>query len=206
MSTMFSGSHPYYSTDPYQPTVTQGGEDATVTFYWGDNNPGTGDNNAGSWDNNAQISGTHGVGVVSKALTGLTKGTTYYYTTKVNNSGGNVWGTVKSFVPANTALGKNTVPDLALWLDATDVDGDGASDSLTDGSSVSAWTDKSNASQTVNQGSTGFRPVYKTSIFGTKSGIRFDGSDDFLVSTPVAYFSRRLSCFRGQPTGQQRNW
>ena len=182
MSTMFSGSHPYYSTDPYQPTITQGGEDATVTFYWGDNNAST---NAGSWDNNAQISGTHGVGVVSKALTGLTKGTTYYYTTKVNNSGGNVWGTVKSFVPANTALGKNTVPDLALWLDATDVDGDGASDSLTDGSSVSAWTDKSNASQTVNQGSTGFRPVYKTSVFGTKSGIRFDGSDDFLVSTPV---------------------
>ena len=126
MSTMFSGSHPYYSTDPYQPTVTQGGEDATVTFYWGDNNAST---NAGSWDNNAQIAGTHGVGVVSKALTGLTKGTTYYYTTKVNNSGGNVWGTVKSFVPANTALGKNTVPDLALWLDATDVDGDGASDS-----------------------------------------------------------------------------
>ena len=64
MSTMFSGSHPYYSTDPYQPTVTQGGEDATVTFYWGDNNAST---NAGSWDNNAQISGTHGVGVVSKA-------------------------------------------------------------------------------------------------------------------------------------------
>ena len=32
------------------------------------------------------------MGVVSKSLTGLTKGTTYYYTTKVNNSGGNALG------------------------------------------------------------------------------------------------------------------
>ncbi|MFL2928625.1 MAG: hypothetical protein ACJZ72_08590 [Opitutales bacterium] len=41
MSTMFTASHPYFSTDPYQPTITQGGENATVTFYWGDNNGST---------------------------------------------------------------------------------------------------------------------------------------------------------------------
>ena len=41
MSTMFTAAHPYYSSDPYQPTVTQGGEDAAVTFYWGDNNGST---------------------------------------------------------------------------------------------------------------------------------------------------------------------
>ena len=88
---MFTASHPYYSTDPYQPTITQGGENATVTFYWGDNNGST---IPANWDNNQQISGTHGVGVVSKALTGLTKGTTYYYTSKVSNPR-NVWGDVK---------------------------------------------------------------------------------------------------------------
>jgi hypothetical protein len=47
MSTMFTAAHPYYSSDPYQPTVTQGGEDAAVTFYWGDNNGST---TAGNWD------------------------------------------------------------------------------------------------------------------------------------------------------------
>ena len=36
MNTMFTAAHPYYSSDPYITTVTQGGEDASVTFYWGD--------------------------------------------------------------------------------------------------------------------------------------------------------------------------
>ena len=36
MNTMFTAAHPYYTSDPYEPTVTQGGEDAAVTFYWGD--------------------------------------------------------------------------------------------------------------------------------------------------------------------------
>ena len=86
MSTMFTASHPYFSTDPYQPTITQGGEDATVTFYWGETN---GSNVASNWTNSQQVSGTHGVGVVSHRLLDF-KGTTYYYTSKVSNSGGDV--------------------------------------------------------------------------------------------------------------------
>ena len=89
MGTMFSAAHPYYSTDPYQPTVTQGGENAAVTFYWGDNN---GSQTPGNWDNSQAISGTHGVGVVSHALSGLTAGTTYYYTAKAVTSAGTSWG------------------------------------------------------------------------------------------------------------------
>ena len=114
------------------------------------------------------------------------RGTTYYYTSKVSNSGGDVWGAVKTFVPANTALNKDTVPDLALWLDATDVNGDGSPDNISDGSAISAWVDKSNApSVTVNQGTSASQPLYKTSVFGTKSGIRFDGVNDFLAASPI---------------------
>ena len=149
MSTMFTAAHPYYSSDPYQPTVTQGGEDAAVTFYWGDNNGST---TAGNWDHNYAVSGTHGVGVVSHPITsGLTTGTTYYYTAKAVTSAGTSWGPVQTFVPANTALNKYSIPDLALWVDATDLDGDGTTDNVTHGSAVSAWTDKSLTNATVNQ-------------------------------------------------------
>ena len=81
---MFSAAHPYYSTDPYQPTVTQGGEDAAVTLRPG--RQPNGSQTPGNRDNSQAISGTHGVGVVSHALTGLTAGTTYYYTAKAVTS------------------------------------------------------------------------------------------------------------------------
>jgi hypothetical protein len=288
MNTMFSAAHPYYSSDPYQPTVTQGGEDAAVTFYWGDNNasttPGTttlnfstgqsnnqdlsstfgsnisssttgatasnggtpdislswtaasnvlevhgstnqywshidpstsvdilqldlnggeadpyvtfsvgngkslsldsvlighssihtgsdsawtltiskvgggqvfskttaamgandkelvrfnftgelntdyilkfSDNGANhyfaaidnlkfgqiDWDNSYTLTGTHGVGVVTHALSGLATGSTYYYTAKAVTSAGTSWGSVQTFVPANTALNKYSIP------------------------------------------------------------------------------------------------
>ena len=111
---IFSASHPYYSTDPYEPTVTQGGEDAAVTFYWGDNNGST---TPGNWDNSQAISGTHGVGVVTHALSGLNTGTTYFYTAKATTSAGTSWGPVQTFAPANTALNKYSIPGLAPgWM------------------------------------------------------------------------------------------
>jgi hypothetical protein len=181
MDTYFSASHPHYANDPYQPTVDLGGSDANVTFYWGDNNAST---NAGNWDSDQQIAGTHGLGIVSHPLTGLTKGATYYYTTKVTNSGGSAWGEVQSFVPANTALNKNTVPGLALWLDATDLDGDGLGDSNANSTPLSSWADKSTGGITVSQSGSSNQPVYQTSVFGNKPGIRFDGSDDsFNIAT-----------------------
>ena len=112
----------------------------------------------------------------------------------MSNSGGDVWGSVKTFVPANTALNKDTIPDLALWLDATDVNGDGNADNISDGTAVTAWVDKSNAPAiTVNQGTASNQPLYKTTVFGTKSGIRFDGVNDFLAASPPIH-NRWISC------------
>ena len=181
MGTMFSAAHPYYSSDPYQPTITQGGEDAAVTFYWGDNNGST---TPGNWDNTHALSGTHGIGVLSHPLTGLTTGTTYYYTAKATTSAGTSWGPVQTFVPANTAINKYSIPDLALWIDATDLNGDGTTDTVTNGAAVSAWTDKSLTTATVNQTNTDNQPTRQTNSFGTKPSVRFDGTGDFLnVST-----------------------
>ena len=145
---------PIFRLIRFQPTVTQGGENATVTFYWGDNNGGS---NPANWDNNVQLPEYSWCGCGFQNIDGTDKGTTYYYTTKVNNSGGNVWGEVKSFMLVNTALNKDTIPDLALWLDATDINGDGNADSISDGTALSSWTDKSNSPAiSVSQGY-GFR-------------------------------------------------
>ena len=181
MNTMFTAAHPYYTEDPFEPTVTQGGEDASVTFYWGDNN---GSETPGNWDNSQAISGTHGVGVVSHPLTGLTTGTTYYYTAKATTSAGSSWGPVQTFVPANTALNKYSIADLALWLDASDVDGDGTTDSVSNGAAVGSWTDKSLGNQTITQTTAELKPTRQTNSFGTKPAVRFDGNGDVLnVST-----------------------
>jgi hypothetical protein len=382
MNTMFSAAHPYYSSDPYQPTVTQGGEDAAVTFYWGDNNasttPGTtslnfatgqgknddlsnsfGSNlssstsgatvtNGGTpnialswtapsnvlevhgqgntywsqldsgssavnvlqldldggeadpyitfsvsngkslfldsveigqgsfqskadhawtlsitkvggsevfshttavmgagdkelvrfnftgesgtnyilkfsdngsngnhggidnlkfgeidWDNSYILTGTHGVGVVTHALSGLTTGTTYYYTAKAFTSAGTSWGPVQTFVPANTALNKYSIPDLALWVDATDLNGDGTTDNVTNGSAVSAWTDKSLTNATVNQSTTGNQPTRQTNAFGTKSAVRFDGTNDFLNISSLRASNGEYSAYAAVRRGDQ---
>ena len=178
-------NHPYRTDDPFRPMVTVGGEDATVTFYWGDNN-GSNSGAHNQWDSNQVLSGTHGMGVVSHNLTGLTKGQTYYYTAKVTNSGGTAWGPVKTFVPNNTLLNKYSIPNLALWLDASDVDGDGNTDVLViDSAPVATWVDKSVGQRTVSQGTSTSQPAYKTNAFGNKPGIRFDGTSDFLNVAPV---------------------
>ena len=140
MNTMFTAATPTMPKTHTNPRVNQGGEDASVTFYWGETNAST---TEGSWGNNHPVTGTHGVGVVSHAISGLSAGTTYYYTAKAVTSAGTSWGPVQTFVPANTALNKYSIPDLALWLDATDLDGDGTADSVTSGTAVSSWTDKS---------------------------------------------------------------
>ena len=66
-----------------------------------------------------------------------------------------------------------------------DVDGNENPDSLDDGSSISAWIDKSTKGVTVNQTNSGSQPVYKSTSFGSKPAVRFDGIDDVLNLTPI---------------------
>ena len=65
-------------------------------------------------------------------------------------------------------------------MDATDLNGDGTTDSVTNGTAVSAWTDKSLTTATVNQTTTDNQPTRQANSFGSKPSIRFDGTNDFL--------------------------
>ena len=168
-----------------KPTLS-GNDTASITFYWGDNN-GSNSGSHDDWDHNLTVSGTHNSGdVISHAITGLTTGTTYYAVAKVTNSlNTSAYGTVVSFKAADRTFTKHSIPGLVLWLDATDVDGNGNPDSLGDGSSISAWIDKSTKGVTVNQTNSGNQPVYKSASFGSKAAVRFDGIDDVLNLTPI---------------------
>ena len=172
--------HIHESVNPNLQTIIYGGDPVDVSFYWGDDN-GTANGNV--WDSNGTLSGTHGLGIVSYDVDGLTKGTTYYYTAMVSNSGGEAWAPARTFVTANRLFTKDTMEGLALWLDASDVDGDGNGDSITDGTALATWNDKSNSNKEVKQTVTGNRPVYKSNQFDGKPGIRLDGmGDHFFVN------------------------
>ncbi|NDH16704.1 MAG: hypothetical protein EBY48_06465, partial [Opitutae bacterium] len=157
------------------------GSDTSVTFYW---NTSDGGNTPSTWTAGSggthSLSGTHGISTLSHTLSGLTTGTTYYYTVKAVNPQGTVWGTTKTFVPANTALNQYSIPDLALWLDASDINGDNLPDSVTSAIAVSSWTDKSTSGIGVSQSNPDLQPSQLSNQFGSKPAVRFDGTGDVL--------------------------
>jgi len=68
-----------------------GGNNPSVTFYWGTSNGG---NNAGSWANNSVPtipSQPQGIASFSLNLLGLNTGTTYYFNASATNSAGTSW-------------------------------------------------------------------------------------------------------------------
>ncbi|BDS07033.1 hypothetical protein NT6N_20730 [Oceaniferula spumae] len=80
------------ATVGYDVTAT-GGENPTVTVYYGLTDGGT---SAGSWDSSQSL-GVVAAGAGAENLTGLTDGTTYYYTVSATNSAGTTWGSTGSF-------------------------------------------------------------------------------------------------------------
>ena len=96
------------------------------------------------------------------------------------------------FAPSNIA-------GLQLWLDATTGLFDatsGGSAVTTDGSAVARWEDQSGSGYHVTQATLANRPVLKTGIRNSKNAIRFDGSNDALVSANiVADNLSTMTCF-----------
>ena len=104
------------------------------------------------------------------------------------------------------------IAGLQLWLDATKglFDATSGGNPVTaDGSSVARWEDQSGNSRSALQATSINRPILKTSVQSAKSGIRFDGSNDFMAtasfahSVPITLF---LVCKRLSNTGSQSDF
>ena len=72
-----------------------------------------------------------------------------------------------------------------LWLDGSDTDKlytDSAKTTpvSSDGDVVGAWEDKSGNGKDATQATTSLKPLYKVNLQNSKSGVRFDGTDDVL--------------------------
>jgi hypothetical protein len=80
-----------------------GGENPTVTVYWGDNDGGT---TPANWDfNSVPTSPAQPQGVASfyKNVTSLSPGILYFFNAKGTNSGGTGWATTKNFTTSPAA-------------------------------------------------------------------------------------------------------
>ena len=96
---------------------------------------------------------------------------------------------LQGYTPSAIAFSPSSISGLQLWLDATTGLFDatsGGSPVTTDGATVARWEDQSGSGYHVTQATLASRPVLKTGIRNSKNAIRFDGSDDGLVSAIIA--------------------
>lgn len=69
------------------------------------------------------------------------------------------------------------IPGLQLWLEADKITG------LNDGDPVTTWEDSSVNNNDATQATAAKKPLYKVNIVNGKPAVRFDATDDILVST-----------------------
>ena len=96
------------------------------------------------------------------------------YSVRVSNNSGAITSVVARL---EVSLPRNPVTsDLALWLDATDMDGNGQPDTTADGAPVTLWTDKSGNG---NDATTTGNLTYAPSGLNGRPAVTFDGASFF---------------------------
>ena len=140
-------THPYYSINPFggntaqAQKVTIGGDKPVVKIFWGDdeiedNSTLIDPNDDTKWDYVYEVNGSGPVGLGSflAEVDSLEQDTQYFYRGYAVNLGGEKWApNIETFLAMDTTFTKYTLDGMVLWLDAQDVDGDGYSDSYSDG-------------------------------------------------------------------------
>ena len=179
-----------YSGDLEQ-TVTLGGEDPSITLFWGDEDAGqTATVNASSpdaWDA-SNLLGVKPPGEFSFPLSGLQVGKTYYYRFLATNSAGSSWSpAVSVFSTGSFGFKTDSFADgnLLLWLDATDVNADDNLSNEPVGGVLDQWRDKSGASRHAGNGQ---GPEVRVDRWNGLSTLKFDGQSQYLrVSDSPAF-------------------
>jgi Ca2+-binding RTX toxin-like protein len=103
-----------------------------------------------------------------------------------------IWGGMDDASIASFNLTSlSTAPNLKLWLDGNDLDGDGTAEGLSEGgltgSAVGTWEDKSGNNNDASQGTAGNKPTI-TTVNG-KNTLSFDGTNDFLSNATMSSFA-----------------
>ena len=139
--------HPYSETSPFggittvKTIETKGGDRPRVRIFWGNeriehNSTVVNPDDNSSWDYVYEINSTNpvGLGIYEGIAESLTVNETYYYRGYAENLGGASWSDrIETFKAIDTRFTKDTLDGLVLWLDASDVDGDGFEDSNLEG-------------------------------------------------------------------------
>ena len=82
------------------------------------------------------------------------------------------WGFVGN---ATAAFSPPDIADCSLWLDGSDVDGNGVPDTYTDGQAIGTWVDKSGLGNNFANSSAS-QPVFKAGLVNGLNGLFFNGS------------------------------
>lgn len=74
----------------------------------------------------------------------------------------------------------STVSGLFAWWKADSLN-------LADAAAVTSWSDSSGNSRTLTQGTAANQPTYRTNLRNGYGGVRFDGTNDYLATSSVAW-------------------
>lgn len=128
------------------------------------------------------VSGQNGAQVFN--LTPSCSSTTnYYYSVRATNSSSrisNVLSTPAWSFWEPSCLGSTV---LAQWLDASEL----STITISSGTAVTSWIDKSGNNRTASQGTLAKQPAYTLASIGTMPGMRFNGTSSSMTATSGAF-------------------
>ena len=160
-----------------------GGQNPTVTIYWGDEDAGqtidVNSSSSSSWDGSVNL-GVLPTGEFSTPLSGLAGGNTYFYRVTARNAAGStVLSEVSSFSTGSFGFKSDSFAQgqLLLWLDSTDINGDGNLSNEPFGGRVDKWRDKSGANRHAGNGN---GPELRINSWNSLTTLKFDGQSNYL--------------------------